>query len=495
MSVSRKEVFEKFKEEFLKTTETLWENEVKANIFVAIILQITALMTITVLVLSFFNIFMISSQAATTALVRSSIELLVAAIICRYYKGEKTWLKTVLIVVYVVVLSRVAMTLGHNVVLLMVFPIILSVRYYSFIFTLFTGILTLIGTTIAYYVGTVNQLMRLDLNMVELPAGTILKMETAGLLRNALTSQNIIDYQHLWLHILQHSLLPKIIMFGMITYICTQIARRGRMMIFEQQSETMKTERLATELNLASNIQSSMLPSIFPAFPERKEFDVYASMDPAKEVGGDFYDFYLIDQDHLAIVIADVSGKGIPAAMFMMASKIIINNYSLVGNSDPGIVLQEANNRITANNPSEMFVTVWFAVLELSTGKVMASNGGHEYPFVYHQEKGKFEKLQDRHGLVLGAMNNSKYSTYEFTLQPGDALFVYTDGVPEAVNIENEQFGTDRLEASLNNNPKANARELVDNMKKDILEFVKDAPQFDDTTMIALRYYGPNNEK
>lgn len=490
MSKKEKTLLEKLKEEFLFTTDTLWHNEVKANIFFMHVLLITVGMTITVLILISLNIFTVNSSSTVSTLTRSSIELLIAAFLCKYFKGEKKWLKIILIIVYTVVLARITMLLGHNVVLLMVFPIIISIRYYSYTLTIFTGIFTIICTIVAYAVGTLYQQIRLDLNMIEVPGGTVLTYDVPSLLRAAVDSQLNIDYNQLWWHTLQHSLLPKLLLFLMIIFISSQIARRGRIMIFDQQKETMKSERLATELNLAGDIQGSMLPNIFPAFPERKEFDIYASMDPAKEVGGDFYDFYLIDDDHLALLIADVSGKGIPAAMFMMASKIIINNYSLMGNYDPGVILSEANKRITSNNPSEMFVTVWLGILEISTGKVLASNGGHEYPFIYHASNNKFEKLVDKHGLVLGAMDSSKYKTYEFELEKGDALFVYTDGVPEATNKLDEQFGVERLEESLNKNPNASAKELIDNMKNDIKDFVLDAPQFDDTTMLAIRYNG-----
>ena len=491
MSVKSKKVIDKIKEEFLMTTETLWENEIQSNLFFARVLTITAIMDLIVIVLVYyFNVFTINSASTILALIRSFFELLLIAILCFILKGKKKWLKIVMVTLYTIVLSRIAMILGHNVVLLIAFPIIISVRYYSKYVTFYTGIITIIFTTVAYYVGIINGSMRLDLNMVEVPAGTTISFDIFSTLRSGVESQVSIDRTQLWLHSIQHSLLPKILLYLLIIHICVKIAKKGRKMIFDQQRETMKTERLATELNLASEIQSSMLPSIFPAFPERDEFDIYASMNPAKEVGGDFYDFYLIDDDHLALVIADVSGKGIPAAMFMMASKIIINNYSLIGNIDPGEILIEANKRISSNNPSEMFVTVWLGILEISTGKLKAANAGHEYPFIYHKEKGQFEKLQDHHGLVLGAMEISKYKTYEFTLEPGDALFVYTDGVPEATNIDNEQFSEERLSKALNKNPEASCKDLIDNMTNDISEFVKDAPQFDDITMLAMRYKG-----
>jgi len=252
---------------------------------------------------------------------------------------------------------------------------------------------------------------------------------------------------------------------------------------------TAEKERVSVELQLSHDIQVNMLPNIFPAFPERSEFDIYATMLPAKEVGGDFYDFYLVDDCHLAMVIADVSGKGIPAAMFMMASKIIVNNISTMGVSDPAKILEATNRQIAMNNPAEMFVTMWLGILNINTGRLVASNAGHEYPFVMRAGKG-FEMLKDKHGFVLGGIDGSRYHDYEIQLEPGDAIFVYTDGVSEATNDENELFGTNRLAQALNRAPDVSCKDLLANVKQAVDEFVEDAPQFDDTTMLALRYNG-----
>ena len=252
---------------------------------------------------------------------------------------------------------------------------------------------------------------------------------------------------------------------------------------------TEEKERLGTELDIANRIQASMLPSTFPAFPEREEFDVYALMKPAKSVAGDFYDFFLIDNDHLGIVMADVSGKGIPASLFMMMAKIIISNIAQQGLS-PHEVLQMANNRICENNDEDMFVTVWFGILTISTGLVIASNAGHEYP-VIQNEKGVYELLHDKHGFVLGGMSGVRYKDYEFTLKPGQTLFLYTDGVPEATTADNEQFGPIRLVDALNQVQNANPQELVHYMLRTVDDFDGDVPQFDDITMLALRYKGP----
>ncbi len=248
---------------------------------------------------------------------------------------------------------------------------------------------------------------------------------------------------------------------------------------------TAEKERIGAELELATKIQADMLPNIFPAFPERPEFDIYASMTPAKEVGGDFYDFFLIDDDHLGIVMADVSGKGVPAALFMMMSKILVSNYAMMGGS-PARVLEQVNTQICKNNEEEMFVTVWFGVLEISTGKIKAANAGHEYPLI-RKPGGQFELFKDKHGFVIGGMEGMKYKEYEFTIEKGGTLFLYTDGVAEATNARNELFGTDRMLEALNTDAAAAPKTLLTNMKRAVDDFVGDAPQFDDLTMLGVK--------
>ena len=248
---------------------------------------------------------------------------------------------------------------------------------------------------------------------------------------------------------------------------------------------TAERERIDTELSLATRIQSNMLPNMFPAFPERTEFDIHASMTPAKEVGGDFYDFFLIDDDHLGLVMADVSGKGVPAALFMMMAKILLYNYAIMGGT-PHEVLERLNATICKNNDDSMFVTVWFGIYTVSTGKITAANAGHEYPIIKRGENG-FEILKDRHGFVIGGMNGLKYRDYEFTLEPGDVLFLYTDGVPEATDAYGDMFGTERLLETLNAASQGSAKELLEAVRAGVESFVGDAPQFDDLTMLAIR--------
>lgn len=252
---------------------------------------------------------------------------------------------------------------------------------------------------------------------------------------------------------------------------------------------TAERERISTELSLATRIQAAFIPHLFPPFPDRPEFALYATMDPAKEVGGDFYDFFLIDEDHLGLVMADVSGKGVPAALFMMASKIILQSCAMLGQG-PAAILTKTNEAICSNNQEGMFVTVWLGILEISTGKLRAANAGHEYP-VLKPADGDFALLKDKHGFVIGGMSGVRYREYEIQLTPGAKLFVYTDGVPEASNARNELFGTERMLSALNQCPDGTPEDILATVRQAVDGFVQEAEQFDDLTMLCLEYKGP----
>jgi len=251
---------------------------------------------------------------------------------------------------------------------------------------------------------------------------------------------------------------------------------------------TAEKERIGAELNVATQIQADMLPRIFPPFPDRKDFDIYATMTPAKEVGGDFYDFFLIDESHLGLVMADVSGKGVPAALFMVIAKTLIKNRAQMGGG-PAEILQYVNEQLCEGNDAELFVTVWFAILDLTTGKGLAANAGHEHPAI-RRAGGDYELVIYRHSPAVATMEGIRFREHEFELRPGDSLFVYTDGVAEATNARNELFGNDRMLAALNENPDAKPEALLRAVRQRIDGFVGDAPQFDDITMLSLLYQG-----
>ena len=269
----------------------------------------------------------------------------------------------------------------------------------------------------------------------------------------------------------------------------SRLSRKTIDYIGQVRTAAAEKQRIASDLRLAAGIQSSMLPHVFPPFPDRHEFEIYASMDPAREVGGDFYDYFLIDEDHLGLVIADVSGKGIPASLVMMISKVILQNCAMMGRS-PSEVLAAANDAICANNQEEMFVTVWLGILEISTGRLSTVNAGHEYPAVM-RAGGDYELWKNKHGFVVGFMKGMQWKEFELQLQPGDRLFLYTDGVPEATNKNEELFGTDRMLAALNTVKDASPEDVLKGVRKAVDGFVKDAEQFDDLTMLSIVYKGP----
>ncbi len=249
---------------------------------------------------------------------------------------------------------------------------------------------------------------------------------------------------------------------------------------------TAEKERVNTELSVATRIQANMLPSIFPAFPERREIDIYATMDPAKEVGGDFYDFFMVDERHLAIVMADVSGKGVPAALFMVIGKTLIKDHTQPG-KDLGEVFTEVNELLCESNSEGLFITAFEGVLDLVSGEFRFVNAGHEIPYIC-KKNGKFEPYKVRAGFVLAGMEGMRYKCGNTHLDIGDKIFQYTDGVTEATDKDNNLYGMDRLTEVLGENSALAPAELLPKIKKDIDEFVGEAPQFDDITMLCLEY-------
>ena len=266
------------------------------------------------------------------------------------------------------------------------------------------------------------------------------------------------------------------------------LTNRTKSYINEITRITAEKERIGAELNVATKIQADMLPRIFPPFPERKEFELYATMTPAREVGGDFYDFFLVDDDHLALVMADVSGKGVPAALFMVIAKTLIKNHTMMGLS-PAEVLKNVNEQLCEGNEMEYFVTVWLAVIEISTGKGMAANAGHEHPML-KRSGGSYEAVEYKHSPAVATMEGLKFREHEFELNKGDVLFVYTDGVPEATNLDGELFGMERLLTVLNASSDDGCETVLNAVREGIEDFVEGEEQFDDITMLALRYEG-----
>ena len=273
----------------------------------------------------------------------------------------------------------------------------------------------------------------------------------------------------------------------------SELTKKTAEYVEQVRAVSAEKERIGSELRMARGIQEAMLPGTFPPFPDCLALDIYASMDPAKEVGGDFYDFFFVDPDHLAMVIADVSGKGVPAALFMMIARTIIKNCAMLGKSAAQI-LEEANRALCSENRMEMFVTVWIGILDITTGQIVMGNAGHEDPVIYRSREEKWERQKDRHGFVLGGFDDICYQEKEILLQRGDKLFVYTDGVPEACNREGEFFGMERLLQALEPAAPGTPRDVVLSVREAVNSFAEQAEQFDDLTMLCLEYKGNDAE-
>ena len=250
---------------------------------------------------------------------------------------------------------------------------------------------------------------------------------------------------------------------------------------------TAEKQRISTELNLAAKIQEGMLPTGYPPFPEEKTFDLFATMAPAREVGGDLYDYIMIDKKHLLLVVGDVSGKGITAALFMAKCKVLINLYAKL-NLSPGEIFEKTNEELCKGNYLDLFVTCWLGIFSLDTGVLTFVNAGHPYPLLYNKADDIFSLLKEKPNLVLAGMEKTKYTEHQVRLHKGDRLFVYTDGVTEATNSREELFGEARLLKAMEGTQKLDAAELLADIRKKIDDFTAEAEQFDDITMMSFEW-------
>lgn len=444
------------------TDEVFWKNEVDANMMLAYIMVFSAIILIATNVLNHVGVYKIPSQYLTAVTIQGLFELLIPAGLCIYFKGEKRWLKWLMIIMLTFVYARVYTAISYRTAILMVLPVLLSCRYYSRKLTQIVAAIT----TIVFLLASIfsKTLGSVDMNNVSVVAA----------------SEVVVPVKT----ILLRSFLPSYILFWIAVIAAYNIAYKGRRMILEQNEISQNQSRVETELTMARQIQERALP-IIPELPKYEEYDLAASMTTAKEVGGDFYDFISIDPTHLAIVIADVSGKGIPAALYMMVSKILISSRVIQGGS-PGQILYDVNNQLCEKKMENMFVTVWLGIIDLSNGHVVSANAGHEYPVICRKNE-RYELFKDKHSLVLGGMENMKYKESEFYLAPGDTLFLYTDGIPEANNVNGEFLELDRVIDLLNKYKDESVEGLLDNMSKEIKSYAKGVEQFDDITMIAFR--------
>ncbi len=464
----------------MDTNKILKENEIEANrVLTTIVLVTLGIVAITWLLFEtgFFYI-----RVQFRGLMIFNILLLATvAVISRIFKYEKEWIKYILMAAVTIVFAVTTSVLTYNVTLLIAIPILLSIRYFNRKYTIFIAILSIVVFYIAYLYGANHGM--LDLNFVQYEPDTTIVTNNKMWLDDAVIN---IPYnrQLMLVNTTISNYFVKLLQYIIISAASLALVVCCQKLLQKQKELTESTARIGAELELAEKIQSDMLPSIFPTFSEQKEFDLYASMTTAREVGGDFYDFFMIDEDHLALVIADVSEKGIPAAMFMMTAKTTIKDYALTNDSTSEI-FTIANNRLCENNQSDMFATSWIGILNIKTMVLQYTNAGHNYPILKRNGE-PCEFLTDKHGLFLAGLEGTLYKQSEIKLSAGDRLLLYTDGVTEAHSKEGGIYGEDRLKNVINETADEKGKIVLSRILNDVNGFAEGLDQFDDITMTIL---------
>ena len=460
-------------------------NEITANVMVGVTMFIVFGVMILCLILNEVGVFTAPKTAMRLAVVAAGIVGIPMTVLNTIYVGAKPWMKWPLMVDLILVCAILAATLGHNVTLVMVFPIVVSTRYfdeeYTKNVTVITAICFAIASLLSCFIGIVN------LNMVKIAEGAEISVLPGQGFREAVVSSLAFDKTAYISSLFLNDFIPRCLVFLALSVSCRYVSRRGKDMIDLQAETSKKTSRIETELDLATKIQTSMLPCIFPAFPDHENINLHAQYHPAKEVGGDFYDYFDIDKTHVGLVIADVSGKGVGAALFMTISKTVLKNQLLLGIS-PEDALKNANHQLCENNDAGLFVTCWAGVYNTDTGVLTFVNAGHNPPVLIHNG-GKPAFINQRHGFVLAGMDGYRYKQEELQLIAGDELIFYTDGVTEATNVQNELYGDDRLLDCMDRCKDMDLLKQLDFLKEDIDAFVGDREPFDDITIMGVKVY------
>lgn len=461
-------------------TDIYEKNEVKAN-FASMVACFNLSILAIVAIIGYFVGFLNITFDALLYTILGAVELIVPAIICAIKKGRGKALKYLLLIGMLLGITVPYIFNDAVVVLLYVIPIAISCRYSNR-----KIVLLISGLTVFFFLGgTIGGIFTgiFYPNCVSFATDTVLNVKAGKAVSHAIVEE--LGYAKVISQVLLSFGLLNVLILLVISYISYETASRGKEVLMEEFKIIQNEVRINSELNLATDIQANMLPRIFPPFPDHDEFDIFASMNPAKEVGGDFYDFFMIDDSHVAIVIGDVSGKGVPAALFMVTAKTLIKDHAQLG-LRPAEVFSKVNNILCEGNEAGLFVTAWMAIINIDTGVMTSVNAGHNPPAIY--QDGKFTYLTSRPGFVLAGLHGLHYKEFTTQLVKGDRILLYTDGITEASNINQELYGDKRLIDYLNKNTNLPIHKLVKGITKDTKEFVGDAEQFDDMTMLLFEY-------
>jgi len=441
------------------------QNEREANLYAARCLRILAVIVAVVWLLNIVGIFTVPQEVISIAAPASMVFFLTPTLLCRCFRKKPHRLKYFIMLCCVLGITLLSSAIPKHSIVAWAAPIILGCHYYSRKLSWGTLAASAVCMTVSLIIATY---------FGEWDPYLLRSLPYEG--ERQITGEMIILS-------LQYYAFPRCMTLAGLNFICATLATRTRKLLELQVKESAEKHRIESELNVATQIQTSMLPS---SFPEREEIDLFASMSPAREVGGDFYDFFMVDDRHLAIVMADVSGKGVPAALFMVIGKTLIKDHTQPGR-DLGEVFTRVNDLLCESNSEGLFITAFEGVLDLVTGEFTFVNAGHEMPMI-SRGGGAFEPYKVRPGFVLAGMEGVQYRAGSLTLEPGDRIFQYTDGVTEATSSSEELYGMQRLTAALAANAHRSPQEILPAVRTDIDAFVGDAPQFDDITMLCLEY-------
>ena len=465
-----------------ETGNSFLANEITANVMVGTTMMIVFAVMLICLLLNEVGVFTADKATMRWAVLLASVVELPITVLNTVYVGTKKWLKIPLMVDLILVCAILSAALGHNITLVMLFPLVVSTRYFDEKYTRNVAVLTAVVFAFAGIAG--GFLGIVNLNMLHFSKDISLSVAAGEKLRDAISLADI-DRVYYTKELFLNEFVPRCVVFLCLSVSCRYVASRGKRMIEMQAENAEKTARIATELDLATKIQTSMLPCIFPAFPDHENIKLRAVYYPAKEVGGDFYDYFKIDDTHVGVVIADVSGKGVGAALFMTISKTVLKNQLQLGIS-PAEALTNANRQLCENNDAGLFVTCWAGVYDTESGVLTFVNAGHNPPVLLKNGE-KAEFIKQKSGFVLAGFDGYQYKQEEIRLSADDEMFFYTDGVTEATNAENKLYGDARLLECLDRCVNEDISDQIGYVKKDIDAFVDGAPQFDDITIMAMR--------
>ena len=487
-----------------------YENEVQANITTAIAMLFLYLLLVVIVILTYTDVLTYGRNAMMVLLIICTFSLLIPSIVSFILRGKGRWLKWILLLLLSIAVASAKALFLMSVDIIVLIPLIVAARYYSRSFSILVLIVTIILHIVSTYYSVIykdydflyfdefKEMTDYDEEEVQREYEELKeKLEEEEDSFDETLTDDTLDYDeeyddeeyesYSYSAIFQSQILPAVVTYIIVSIGCNQIAGSGKNMIKKQSKLSEDKAKTESELNIAKNIQNNILPSNYSIFKDHKEFDIYASMIPAKEVGGDFYDMFLIDDNHLAVVIADVSGKGIPGALIMMTAKTLIKNTALNGYSVDE-VFNRVNERICEGNNLSHFVTSWLGIIDLTTGKLEFVNAGHNPPLLYSKKDNSFEYLKTKPNLFLAGFEGTKYTKQEITLNKDDKLFLYTDGVTEATNEKDELYGEERLQKYLNKHIEDTPENTLKEVKKDIDKFVGNREQFDDITMLEFLF-------